>query len=90
MLGRHARLKPARRQLAVGPAGFGRRAGLGGADYVRALSERPAVSENAVDEAAKLAVAPFEGPSNGDAPENPYTLQLDLQDTMNYAGRHHP
>jgi succinate dehydrogenase / fumarate reductase flavoprotein subunit len=62
---------------------FGRRAGLGAADYVRGLSERPAVSENAVDEAAKLAVAPFEGPSNGDAPENPYTLQLDLQDTMN-------
>ena len=62
---------------------FGRRAGMGAADYVRALSDRPAVSEDAVDEAAKLALSPFEGPSNGDASENPYTLQLDLQDSMN-------
>lgn len=62
---------------------FGRRAGLGAADYVRALTDRPVVSEDAVDAAAKLALAPLEGPSNGDAPENPYTLQLDLQDTMN-------
>ncbi len=62
---------------------FGRRAGLGASDYVRALAERPKVSEQAVDDAAKLALAPFEGPSNGDAGENPYTLQHDLQDTMN-------
>jgi succinate dehydrogenase / fumarate reductase flavoprotein subunit len=62
---------------------FGRRAGLGASDYVRALSERPQVSEEAVVEAAKLALAPFDGPSNGDSAENPYTLQLDLQDTMN-------
>ncbi|MGZ5397888.1 MAG: FAD-binding protein, partial [Mycobacterium sp.] len=62
---------------------FGRRAGMGAADYVRALSDRPKVSEAAVDDAAKLALAPFEGPSNGDASENPYTLQLDLQDSMN-------
>ncbi|MBW8710288.1 MAG: FAD-binding protein, partial [Mycobacterium sp.] len=62
---------------------FGRRAGLGAADYVRALSERPVVSEDAVAAAAKLALAPFDGPTNGDKPENPYTLQLDLQDTMN-------
>ena len=62
---------------------FGRRAGLGAADYVRALSERPTVSEEAVDDAAKLALAPFEAATNGEAPENPYTLQLDLQDTMN-------
>ena len=26
---------------------------------------------------------PFETATNGDSPENPYTLQLDLQDTMN-------
>jgi succinate dehydrogenase / fumarate reductase flavoprotein subunit len=50
---------------------------------VRALKDRPKISESAVDEAAKLAVASFEGPSNGAAAENPYTLQLDLQDTMN-------
>ena len=33
---------------------FGRRAGLGAADYVRALSSRPAVSQDAVDAAAEL------------------------------------
>jgi succinate dehydrogenase / fumarate reductase, flavoprotein subunit len=62
---------------------FGRRAGLGASDYVRALADRPTVSEEAVAEAAKLALAPFDGPTNGDSAENPYTLQLDLQDTMN-------
>ncbi len=62
---------------------FGRRAGLGAADYVNALKDRPQVSQEAVDHAIRLALAPFEGPSNGATPENPYTLQLDLQDTMN-------
>ena len=62
---------------------FGRRAGLGAADYVRALGDRPAIDEAAVDKAAKLALAPFEGPSNGATPENPYTLHSDLQQTMN-------
>src|SRR3984957_14162988 len=62
---------------------FGRRAGLGASDYVRALTDRPKVSDDAVAEAAKLALAPFEGPSNGTTAENPYTLHLDLQDTMN-------
>src|SRR3712207_1097778 len=62
---------------------FGRRAGLGAADYVRALKDRPTVSEGALADAAKLALAPFDGPTNGDRAENPYTLQLDLQDTMN-------
>jgi succinate dehydrogenase / fumarate reductase flavoprotein subunit len=62
---------------------FGRRAGLGAADYVRALSSRPTVSQDAVEAAAKLAVAPFETPTNGAGAENPYTLQLDLQDSMN-------
>ena len=42
---------------------FGRRAGLGAADYVRALGSRPAVSQEAVDAAAKVALAPFEGPT---------------------------
>ena len=45
--------------------------------------DRPAVSEEAVDEAAKLALAPFEGPTNGDTAENPYTLHADLQESMN-------
>jgi succinate dehydrogenase / fumarate reductase, flavoprotein subunit len=62
---------------------FGRRAGLGAADYVRALSSRPAVAEDAVETAAKRALAPFEGPTNGAAAENPYTLQLELQRSMN-------
>ncbi len=62
---------------------FGRRAGLGAADYVRALSSRPAVDQQAIDAAAKQALAPFEGPTNGTTRENPYTLQLDLQDSMN-------
>ncbi len=62
---------------------FGRRAGLGAADYVRALSSRPAVHDDAVDTAAKRALAPFDGPTNGAAAENPYSLQLELQDSMN-------
>ena len=62
---------------------FGRRAGLGAADYVRALSSRPTVSTDAVDAAAKRALAPFETPTNGAAAENPYTLQLELQQSMN-------
>jgi succinate dehydrogenase / fumarate reductase flavoprotein subunit len=62
---------------------FGRRAGLGAADYVRALKQRPTVSQETVDAAAKLAVAPFDGPKDGAPPENPYKLHTDLQDTMN-------
>ncbi|MCP9272296.1 fumarate reductase/succinate dehydrogenase flavoprotein subunit [Mycolicibacterium arenosum] len=61
---------------------FGRRAGLGAADYVRALSDdtRPRVSDAAVDEATKLALDPFEPKENG---ENPYTLHAELQQSMN-------
>ncbi|RAV18180.1 fumarate reductase/succinate dehydrogenase flavoprotein subunit [Mycolicibacterium sp. GF69] len=62
---------------------FGRRAGMGAAEYVRGLTDRPTVSDATLDESAKLALHPFEGPSDGGAAENPYTLQLDLQDTMN-------
>jgi succinate dehydrogenase / fumarate reductase flavoprotein subunit len=62
---------------------FGRRAGLGAADYVRGLDHRPSIDDAAVSKAAKLALAPFEGPSNGAKPENPYTLHLDLQQVMN-------
>ncbi|MEZ0365400.1 fumarate reductase/succinate dehydrogenase flavoprotein subunit [Mycobacterium sp. pUA109] len=62
---------------------FGRRAGLGAADYVRALSDRPAVSAESVDAAAKLALAPFNGPDGDGKPENPYTLHTDLQQAMN-------
>jgi succinate dehydrogenase / fumarate reductase, flavoprotein subunit len=62
---------------------FGRRAGLGAADYVRALSSRPAVSPEDVDAAAKQALKPFDGPTGGAAPENPYALHMDLQLVMN-------
>ncbi|MGD9621721.1 MAG: fumarate reductase/succinate dehydrogenase flavoprotein subunit [Mycolicibacterium sp.] len=59
---------------------FGRRAGLGASDYVRALSDRPSVSAPAVDEAARMALAPFESHAH---PENPYTLHAELQQSMN-------
>jgi succinate dehydrogenase / fumarate reductase flavoprotein subunit len=59
---------------------FGRRAGLGAADYVRGLSARPAVTDAAIDEAATLALSPFEPKAN---PENPYTLHAELQQSMN-------
>jgi succinate dehydrogenase / fumarate reductase flavoprotein subunit len=62
---------------------FGRRAGLGAADYVRALSDRPKVADDTVETAAKRALAPFETPTNGATAENPYTLQLELQQSMN-------
>ena len=62
---------------------FGRRAGLGAADYVRALSDRPAVSESAIEEAAAIALTPFNGPQGKAKPENPYTLHAELQQTMN-------
>ncbi|WP_205875989.1 fumarate reductase/succinate dehydrogenase flavoprotein subunit [Mycobacterium camsae] len=62
---------------------FGRRAGLGAADYVRALSSRPKVSEQAMEDAAAFALKPFSAPTDGSAPENPYALQMDLQHVMN-------
>lgn len=62
---------------------FGRRAGLGAADYVRALSSRPTTSPEILEAAAHRAVVPFEGPADITAGENPYTLQLELQQSMN-------
>ncbi|CAN5717504.1 fumarate reductase/succinate dehydrogenase flavoprotein subunit [soil metagenome] len=59
---------------------FGRRAGLGAADYVRALSERPTPPQDAVEEATKMALAPYDRHEN---PENPYTLHAELQQSMN-------
>jgi succinate dehydrogenase / fumarate reductase flavoprotein subunit len=61
---------------------FGRRAGLGAADYVRALAgERPAVAPADVDAALAYALAPFE--RTGPDTENPYTVHAELQQTMN-------
>ncbi|MGH3439595.1 MAG: fumarate reductase/succinate dehydrogenase flavoprotein subunit, partial [Sciscionella sp.] len=57
---------------------FGRRAGLGAADYVESLQERPRVDQSDVDSAGERALAPFQG--SGD---NPYTVHHELQQMMN-------
>ncbi|MEU0397217.1 fumarate reductase/succinate dehydrogenase flavoprotein subunit [Streptomyces sp. NPDC006208] len=64
---------------------FGRRAGLHAAEYAERLGERPAVDEAQIDAAAAEALRPFsaEGLPEGAAPENPYTLHQELQQTMN-------
>jgi succinate dehydrogenase / fumarate reductase flavoprotein subunit len=41
------------------------------------------VPSEAVDAAAKLALAPFAGPKDGSTAENPYTLHSELQQSMN-------
>lgn len=61
---------------------FGRRAGLGAAEYVRKLPERPVIAETDIAAAAEIALAPFDPPEVGTG-ENPYTLHTDLQQTMN-------
>ncbi|GHH53008.1 fumarate reductase/succinate dehydrogenase flavoprotein subunit [Lentzea cavernae] len=58
---------------------FGRRAGAGAAEYVRALGDRPAVAEDAVTEARATALKPFQQEGG----ENPYTLHMELQQSMN-------
>ncbi|GAA3105236.1 fumarate reductase/succinate dehydrogenase flavoprotein subunit [Streptomyces rectiviolaceus] len=77
---------------------FGRRAGLHAARYAAGFSgdglsggglsgaeARPLVDDVQVDTAAAEALRPFsaEGPEAGAAPENPYTLHQELQQTMN-------
>jgi succinate dehydrogenase / fumarate reductase flavoprotein subunit len=56
---------------------FGKRAGEYGAKFARENS-RPAVDGGQIEEAAKLALEPFE-PGRAD---NPYAIQHDLQDLM--------
>ena len=59
---------------------FGRRAGLGAADYVAGLGDvRPSVSERQLAAAEAEALAPFENEGG----ENPYTVHQDLQQMMN-------
>jgi succinate dehydrogenase / fumarate reductase flavoprotein subunit len=59
---------------------FGRRAGLGAAQYVASLGDvRPQVPAADIDAAAEDALRPFAG----DGGENPYTLHTELQMTMN-------
>ena len=60
---------------------FGRRAGMGAAQYVTGLDTRPAVVQSDVDEATARAAQPFQG-GEGDA-ENPYTIHSELQQSMN-------
>jgi succinate dehydrogenase / fumarate reductase flavoprotein subunit len=61
---------------------FGRRAGLGAADYVTGLGRRPTRRSGDVDAAARMALAPFDQPSGGARGENPYTLHAELQNVM--------
>jgi succinate dehydrogenase / fumarate reductase flavoprotein subunit len=58
---------------------FGRRAGLGAAQYAAGVSSMPAVDDEAADRASAELLAPFE---RGPGGENPYTIQHELQDTM--------
>ena len=58
---------------------FGRRAGEAAAAYASGLEQRPAVSDEAVRAGQWDALAPFQA-EGGD---NPYTIQQDLQQTMN-------
>lgn len=58
---------------------FGKRAGEAAAAYVAALPARPAVSEDDVKAASASALAPFEVEGG----ENPYSIQQDLQQSMN-------
>lgn len=60
---------------------FGRRAGLGAADYVQGLTSRPTVGDADIDAAARAALSPFD-PADADRAENPYTLHTDLQQVM--------
>ncbi len=58
---------------------FGRRSGLGAAEYVAKLSARPAVSETALATAVGVALEPLER-SEG---ESPYAIHSELQTIMN-------
>ncbi|NKE61217.1 fumarate reductase/succinate dehydrogenase flavoprotein subunit [Lentzea sp. PSKA42] len=58
---------------------FGRRAGAGASEYVRAMSDRPVVPEETVTEARATALKPFQQEGG----ENPYTLHMELQQSMN-------
>jgi succinate dehydrogenase / fumarate reductase flavoprotein subunit len=59
---------------------FGRRAGLGAAEYVDSLGGSiPRASDETLDAAGKSALKPF----SGEGPENPYTVHTELQQSMN-------
>jgi succinate dehydrogenase / fumarate reductase flavoprotein subunit len=58
---------------------FGRRAGLGAAEYVSALPSRPVVSEAALSSSAATALEPLERAEG----ESPYAIHAELQTIMN-------
>src|SRR5271156_3559986 len=58
---------------------FGRRSGLGAAEYVSALSSRPVVPEQDVAAAAAVALQPLERAEG----ESPYAIHGELQTIMN-------
>ena len=57
---------------------FGRRAGMGAADYIEGLQGSATLNQGEVDEAIAEAIAPF----NRENGENPYDIQRDLQELM--------
>ncbi|MEO8457864.1 MAG: fumarate reductase/succinate dehydrogenase flavoprotein subunit [Chloroflexota bacterium] len=57
---------------------FGRRAGMGAAEYAKGLTSMPEVSTTEIDGIA----ADMFGHFDGDGAENPYTIQRELQETM--------
>ena len=57
---------------------FGRRAGLAAAEYAKGLEKSPALDKAEVDHWVAKALEPFER----DRGENPYTIQMELQDNM--------
>jgi succinate dehydrogenase / fumarate reductase, flavoprotein subunit len=61
---------------------FGKRSGDAAAAYVAGLGgSRPTLAENDLATAQQLALSPFE--ESGTGTENPYTIQQELQQTMN-------
>ena len=65
---------------------FGRRAGEAAASYAAGLGgSKPAVADADLDAASQRALAPFEGDggAEGGHTENPYTIQSELQESMN-------
>jgi len=57
---------------------FGRRAGAAAAEHARGRTGRAGLPDDALADAARAALAPFEREGG----ENPYTVQHDLQQTM--------
>jgi succinate dehydrogenase / fumarate reductase flavoprotein subunit len=57
---------------------FGRRAGIGAAEFASGRSGLPTVDKGQIDAAIAAAIAPFERESG----ENPYDIHQDLQETM--------